>query len=202
MPKKSERDIMPERFMSRITTAAACLILVQSAASAGDLYKIDSEHTFSSFEYMHWGLSLQRGRFDLNSGMIELDMAAKAGTIDLDIDSGSVDTGSDQFNKVLRSDIFFDAAAYPKITFKSTGMQFDGDNLTQVSGDLTIKDVTRPVSFEITHFACRFMFIYLKPACGANGFAKILRSDFGLGRYAPFVGDDVSLYFSVEAIKE
>lgn len=165
-------------------------------------YRIDPEHTFTAFEYMHWGLSLQRSRFNKQSGTVMLDLDAKSGSVDLQIDAASIATGSDEFDKMLASDSFFDAKTYPTIHFKSSAMEFDGDQLVRVRGDLTIKDVTKPVTLEVSHFACRFMVLYLKHACGANGSAKILRSDFGLGRYAPFVADEATLYFSVEAIKE
>lgn len=188
--------------MWRIRKWTLCLILINTSAWAGDLYKIDPEHTFSYFEYNHWGLSLQRGRFDKSLGTIELDLAARTGSIDLQIETASVSTGSDIFNKILGSDNFFDAASYPKIIFKSTSMQFNEERPVRVDGELTIKGVTRPVSLEITRFECRFMLIYLKQACGANGFTKILRSDFNIGRYVPFVSDEVTLYFSVEGIRE
>ena len=188
--------------MRWMTLGIFVLLLTQITAQAGDIYKIDPEHTFSSFEYLHWGLSSQRGRFDRNAGVIEYDAAAKTISIDIHIDTASVSTGSDAFDKVLKSDDFFDANAFPQMTFKSTSAQFDGDNLTQVSGDLTIKAVTLPVVMEISHFGCRFMLLYVRQACGANGSAKILRSDFGMGRYTPFVSDAVTLYFSVEGIKE
>ncbi len=165
-------------------------------------YRIDPEHTFTAFEYMHWGLSLQRSRFNKQSGTVTLDLDAKSGSVDLLIDTASVATGSDEFDKTLASNSFFDTATYPTMHFKSTAMEFDGDQLVRVAGDLTIRDVTKPVTLEISHFACRFMVLYLKHACGANGSAKILRSDFGLGRYAPFVADEVNLYFSVEAIRQ
>ncbi|GGC72621.1 hypothetical protein GCM10011396_19720 [Undibacterium terreum] len=173
-----------------------------AGASAADRYIIDPEHTYSTFEYKHWGLSYQRGRFDNNSGMIELDMGGKTGAINIAIDASSVSTGSETFNKILRSDNFFDATQFPQILFKSSNMRFDGDKLVQVDGDLTIRGITKPASFEITHFNCRFMFLYFKQACGANGYTKILRSDFGVGRYVPFVSDEVTLSFSVEGIKE
>lgn len=188
--------------MASIKKWLACLAWISSSALAADRYKIDPEHTFSTFEYSHWGLSLQRGRFDKNSGLIELDPDAKTGSIDIQIDAASVDTGLDIFNDVLRSEQFFDAAQFPKIIFKSTAMHFDEDRLTQVDGDLTIKGVTRPATFEITYFNCRFMILYLSRACGANGFTKILRSDFNVGRFVPFVSDAVTLYFSVEGIHE
>jgi polyisoprenoid-binding protein YceI len=191
-----------EHVMSWIRTWIFCLCASVSAAYAGDIYRIDPEHTFSTFEYSHWGLSLQRGRFDKNAGVIELDKSAKTGAIDIQIDTASVNTGSELFNRILRSDSFFDAEKYPQIVFKSTSVRFDDDRLVEVVGDLTIKNVTRQVSFEITHFECRFMIVYFKSACGANGFTRILRSDFNVGRYVPFVGDEVTLYFSIEGIRE
>lgn len=111
-------------------------------------------------------------------------------------------TGSDEFGKTLLLDSFFDAKTYPAMHFQSNAMEFDGDQLARATGDSTSKDVTEPVTQEDSHFACRFMLPYLTRACGANGSAKILRSDFGLCRYAPFVTDKATLYFSVEASEE
>ncbi|MFZ6776889.1 YceI family protein [Undibacterium sp. Ji83W] len=183
-----------------------CLLLLLSGFSltafAAEKYVVDQEHTFSNFEYKHWGLSLQRGRFDKNSGSIELDMDNKTGSLQIAIDAASINTGSDTFDKILRSDNFFNIEKYPKISFQSNKMVFNEDKLVQVEGDLTIKDVTRKVTVDITQFECRFMILYLKRACGANGNTKILRSDYGVGRYVPFVSDEVTLSFSVEAIKE
>lgn len=173
-----------------------------SSAYAGERYKIDPEHTYSSFEYSHWGLSLQRGRFDKNSGFVELDLPAKSGLISIVIDSNSVSTGSDLFNSVLRSDNFFDAEQYPKILFNSSRLIFDQDKLSQIEGTLTIKDVSKNVTIDVTQFACRFMLLYMRQACGANGNTKILRSDFKMASYAPFVSDEITLYFNVEGIKE
>ncbi|AEK62181.1 YceI family protein [Collimonas fungivorans] len=170
--------------------------------SAADRYLIDPEHTFSSFEYSHWGLSMQRSRFDTTSGSIEIDQASHGGSIDIEIDAASVSTGSDGFNQVMRSGDFFDAANYPKISFKSSSLHFEEQQLTQVEGELTIKGITHPVILEISNFNCRFMLIYGKQACGANGSARILRSDYKLGRYVPFVSDAVTLHIRVEAIKE
>lgn len=183
-----------------------CLLLLlcgySLTAVAADKYVVDQEHTFSNFEYKHWGLSLQRGRFDKNSGSIELDMDNKTGSLQIAIEADSINTGSDTFNKILRSESFFNVEKYPKISFQSNRMVFNEDKLVQVEGDLTIKDVTRKVTVDITQFECRFMILYLKRACGANGNTKILRSDYGVGRYVPFVSDEVTLSFSVEAIKE
>lgn len=176
--------------------------LCSCAVFADEHYVIDSLHTFSSFEYQHWGLSTQRGRFDQNSGYIDVDLENKTGNIFLEIDASSVSTGSDLFDKVMRSESFFDAEHFPKIIFNSTKFIFDHDQLSQAEGNLTIKDISHPVTLEITQFNCRFMFIYFKKACGANGFTTIFRSDYKMDRYAPFVSDEVRLYFSVEGIRE
>ena len=169
---------------------------------AGERYRIDPQHTFSSFEYEHWGLSLQRGRFDGNAGLIDFDAQAKSGEIDIQIDAASVNTGSGVFDRVLRSAEFFDVTHFPSIGFKSTALRFDGERLAQVEGILTIKGIARSVTLQMTRFDCRFMIMYGKRACGANGFAKLSRSDFELGRYVPFVSDLITLYVSVEAIRE
>ncbi len=168
---------------------------------ANEHYVIDPNHTFSSFEYQHWGLSAQRGRFDKSTGFIDIDTDNHSGRISIEIDTDSVSTGSDTFNSVLRSESFFDSQQFPKIVFSSTKLVFDDDRLSKVEGDLTIKDQTRAVVIDITQFNCRFMFLYLRRACGANGYTKILRSDFNVDRYTPFVSDEVTLFFSVEGIK-
>lgn len=173
----------------------------QTPQSGSDRYLIDPEHTFSSFEYQHWGLSKQRGRFDKSTGVLELNMKEKTGSLKIDVDANSVSTGVEIFNATMRSDSFFDAEKYPKISFQSNQFIFDKDQLSQVKGQLSIKGITRPVVIDVTYFACKFMFIYLKKACGANGKTSILRSDFNVGRYVPFVSDEITLYFSVEAIK-
>jgi len=180
----------------------ASLLVSAFPCLAEDRFKIDPEHSFAMFEYDHWGLSFQRGRFDNTSGFIELDMEAKTGSINIEIETASISTGVGVFDKLLRSGDFFDAANHPKTIFKSSRLAFDAERLIRVEGSLTIKGITRPTTLEITHFNCRHMFVYGKYACGANGFAKILRSDFDLGRYAPFVSDSVTLFVIVEALKE
>lgn len=192
----------------KVKNGLIILIALAFSASAGsssgatEHFTIDSDHTFSSFEYSHWGLSMQRNRFDRTSGYIAFDQAAGTGEIMIEIEAASVNTGTELFNKALRASEFFDAEKYPKILFTSSQLLFDGDNLKQVQGDLTIKDVTHNVTLEITNFNCRFMLLYGKRACGANGFVKILRSNYHLGRFVPFVSDAVTLHIVVGAIKD
>lgn len=191
------------RSLSFKLLAIGIVCFISGHALAFDRYKVDPEHTYSTFEYNHWGLSLQRGRFDRNSGFIEIDFENRTGSVFIEIDASSVSTGSAVFDTALRSSRFFDTASYPKISFKSSAIIFDdAKKVVAMDGELTIKDVTKQIRIELSQFNCRFMPLYFKNACGANGSSKILRSDFDLGRFTPFVSDEVTLYFSVEAIKE
>ena len=184
------------------TGLASGLALLCMTGTAADHYLIDPQHSNAGFAYQHWGLSTQGGRFDRTAGTIDLDPIAKTGTIEVVIDAASVSTGTDEFNKALRGADFFDVANHPDIRFHSSQLQFDGDRLIRLDGDLTIKGITKPVVLDIGQFNCRFMLIYGRHTCGANGSARILRSAFNMGRYVPFVGDEVVLYFSVEGIHE
>lgn len=171
-------------------------------AHALDRYTVDPEHSFSVYEYNHWGLSRQQGRFDGNTGFIELDLDNSSGSVSIDIPTALVHTGVALFDKAMRSGSFFDVEKYPHMQFRSTRLEFANDKLTKVEGTLSIKGITKPITLELIDFNCHFMPIYAKRACGANGSAKILRSDFELGRFVPFVGDEVTLYITVEAIRD
>lgn len=164
-------------------------------------YNIDPTHTFASFEYTHLGFSKQRSRFNDTTGTITLDQKAKTGSADITIKVPSVDTGSTVFDSHLISSNWFDADVYPTITFKSTGFKFKGDKPSEVMGNLTVKDITKPVTLKITHFYCGVHPMRQKEACGANAVTQIKRSEFGLGKYAPGVSDDTELTVAVEAIK-
>lgn len=173
-----------------------------SATAAPETYVIDGAHTYPRFEYSHFGYSNQISRFDKTSGTIVLDRAAHTGSVDVVIDTTSVDSGFPVFNGHLQGEDFFDTKKYPTITFKSSKLHFNGDKLGSVDGNLTIKGITRPVTLEVTSFQCMLHPMLKKDACGANAVTKIKRTDFNNGKYAPYVGDEVTLTIAVEAVKE
>jgi polyisoprenoid-binding protein YceI len=173
-----------------------------SAAAAPETYVIDGTHTFPRFEYSHFGYSNQISRFDKTTGTIVLDRATRSGSVDVVIDTTSVDTGFPLFNGHLQGEDFFDTKKFPTITFKSSKLNFTGDKLSSVDGNLTIKGITRPVKLDITSFQCMAHPMLKKDACGANAVTKIKRTEFDNGKYAPYVGDDVTLTIAVEAIKQ
>ncbi len=188
--------------MKKLAILAVAASLSSAAFAAPETYVIDGTHTLPRFEYNHFGYSTQLSRFDKTSGKITLDRVAKTGSVDVVIDAKSVDTGYALFNEHIQGEDFFDTAKYPTITFKSSNLKFDGDKLVAVEGDLTVKGVTKPVTLTLTSFLCMPHPILKKDACGANATTKIKRSDFNMGKYAPYVSDEVTLTIPVEAIKE
>lgn len=188
--------------MNKILIACALAGTLSASAFAADSYTIDPRHTFPSFEISHLGFSIQRGRFNKTTGKVTLDTAARAGSIDVSIDAASINTGLAELEKHLQGEDFFDAAKYPAITFTSKKLKFDGDKLVGADGDFTMHGVTRPVSLKIDHFQCALHPMTKKPACGANATTSIQRSEFGVSKYVPAVGDEVKIVIQVEAFKD
>ncbi len=188
--------------MKKLSAFVLAAGLSLSAFAAPETFIIDNNHTFPRFEYSHFGFSNQVSRFDKTSGKIVLDRAAKAGSVDVTIDTTSVDTGVPLLNGHIQGEDFFDTKKFPTITFKSSKLNFKGDMLASVDGNLTIKGITKPVTLEVTSFKCMPHPMAKKEACGANAFTKIKRTEFNAGKYAPNVSDDVTLTIAVEAIKE
>lgn len=188
--------------MKKLLAFIAAAGISMAAVAAPETYVIDSTHTAPRFEYSHFGYSNQVSRFDNTTGKIVLDRAAKTGSVDVVIDAKSVNTGYATFNGHIQGEDFFDTAKFPTITYKSTKLNFAGDKLASVDGNLTIKGITKPVTLTVTSFQCMPHPMLKKDACGANAVAKIKRSEFNAGKYAPYVGDDVTLTFAVESVKE
>ncbi|GAA5162991.1 YceI family protein [Viridibacterium curvum] len=188
--------------MKKITLAALLSSFAAASFAAPETFAIDPTHTAPRFEYNHFGYSNQQHRFDKTSGKIVLDRAAKTGSVEVVIDAKSVNTGYDVFNGHLQGEDFFDTAKFGSITFKSTGVKFDGDKPVSIDGNLTIKGVTKPVTLTVTNYTFAPHPMLKKDAIGANAVAKVKRTDFNMGKYAPYVSDEVTLVIAVEAIKE
>ncbi|HRK77090.1 MAG TPA: YceI family protein [Thiobacillus sp.] len=188
--------------MKRLATLAALVAFATTAQAAPETFVIDNSHTYPHFSYNHLGFSNQTHKFDKTSGKVVLDRAAKAGSAIVTIDATSVNTGYALFNEHLRAADFFDTAKYPTITFKSDKMAFRGDQPVSLVGDLTIKGVTKQVTLDITHFKCQPHPMLKVEACGANATTQIKRSDFNMGKNAPYVSDEVTLALAIEAVKE
>ena len=183
-------------------TFAALGLLATAAAAAPESYAVDPNHTYPSFEINHFGFSTQRGRFDKTTGRVMLDRQAKTASVEVTIDTNSIDTGNEKLEEHLRKPDFFDVAQYPTITFKSTKAHFNGDMLAALDGELTLHGQTKPVTLTVNKFNCGMIPVAKKPACGADAVVTIKRSDFGIKYGLPVIGDEVKLLLNVEALKE
>ena len=189
--------------MKALRLTLALLIGLTTACAFGEqVLQSDPNHTFAWFEFNHLGLSIQRDRFDKVDATVHLDAPDHMGSVQALIHVDSLSTGSAFFNKMLLSDEFFDAAKYPEIRYASTALHFGRfDDVTQVDGNLTVKGITRPVTLTVTNYKCMLDPQLHRPICGLNATARVRRSDFDLGRYIPFVSNDITLYVSIEAIE-
>lgn len=191
--------------MLTFTKISAALIIAVAASApalaAPETFVVDTTHTFPRFSYSHFGYSTQLSRFDNTTGKVVFDKDAKTGSVDILINTKSVDTGYPTFNEHIQGEDFLDTAKFPTATFKSTKVIFEGDKPAKVEGNLTIKGVTKPVTLTVTSFQAMPHPMLKKDACGATATAKVKRTDFNMGKNAPYVGDEVTITIPVEAYK-
>ena len=185
-----------------VLSSFALAVLSANALAAPETFVIDNVHTFPRFSYSHLGYSVQMSRFNKTSGKVVLDKAAKTGAVDVVIDMKSVDTGSAIFNEHIQAPDYLDTANHPTATFKSTAVKFDGDKPVAVEGNLTMKGVTKPVILTVKSFQAMPHPMLKKDAIGANASTVVKRTDFNAGKNVPYVGDEVTIDISIEAVKE
>ena len=192
--------------MQKLTKLSAALILAATVAApalaAPETFNVEPTHTFPRFSYNHLGYSVQLSRFDKTSGKVVFDKVAKTGSVDITIDTKSVSTGAATFNEHIQGEDFLDTAKFPTATFKSTKVVFEGDKPAKIEGNLTLKGVTKPVTLTVTSFQTMPHPMVKKDAIGANAFTTVKRTDFNMGKNAPYVGDEVRIDIAIEAIKE
>jgi polyisoprenoid-binding protein YceI len=178
------------------------LMALAGDAANADTFAIDPNHTWPLFEVNHLGFTTQRGRFDKTSGKIQLDMDKKTGAVDLTIDADSINMGLAKWNEHLKSADFFNVAQFPSIRYQSDKLIFQGNTPVAAEGALTLLGVTKPLKVTIQRFSCGINPINLKRLCAADIEAVLKRSEFGMTKYLPAVGDEVKVLAPVEAYRE
>jgi polyisoprenoid-binding protein YceI len=188
---------------------AVLLAVPVAAHAATDTYAVDPMHSSVNFTVDHLGLTNIYGRFNKFTGTFAVDKAAKTGSLDASVDTVSVDTNeNDKGSRArsrdehLRSADFFNAAEFPKMTYKSTKVAFTGDNPSAVEGNLTLLGVTHPVALTIERFKCNPASGNAKERCGGVAVGKLKRSDFGMKRGVPNIGDEITLVLAFEGDKQ
>lgn len=181
-----------------VATAVAAAGMPDLGDTPAGTYAVEKTHAYITFFYNHQGYSKPYLRFRSFDGAIELDPAdLSKSSVKIDIDVNSIDSGVDIFDEHLRGDGFFDVANHPTATFASTSFQPSATGGT-LTGDLTLKGITKPVTLDVTFNKAGKNFRSKVPQVGFSAKTVIQRSDWDLGKYAPAVGDDVTLLIEAE----
>jgi len=170
---------------------------IQIAAGS---YKLDPTHTDVLVQWNHMGFSNPTAHFGNADGTLVYDAAdVSKSTVEVTLPLSGLNSFTAKFDEHLRSADFFDAAKFPTATFKSTKVEAAGTNKLTVTGDLTVKGVTKPVVLDVTVNGAGEHPMAKVPSVGFDATTTIKRSDFGIGAYAPAVSDEVKIRITTEA---
>jgi len=189
--------------MYKLISAAALLaVLSTSAIAAPEAYTLDASHSQIVFNYNHLGYSTSYGMFSGFNGEIQFDQedpAASSVTVSFPVKT--MLTGwQERFDHFMSPD-FFDATDEEMVTFTSTSIEVTGEGTALITGDLTLNDVTKSVVLDAKLNQVGDHPTAGKPWAGFDATTTLLRSDYNLGQFAPFVSDEVVVNISVEAMK-
>ncbi|MDF1621274.1 YceI family protein [Pseudothioclava nitratireducens] len=176
--------------------------LAGAAIAAPETYTLDPSHSQIVFTYNHLGFSTTTGMYSGFEGTISFDAEdPAASSVTVAFPTASLITGWDERTAHFLTEDFFGAEAAPEISFTSTAIEVTGEKTGKITGDLTINGVTKPITLdaEMTQMAEHPM--AKKPWVGFNATTTVIRSEFDMGQFAPYVSDEVEISISIEAMK-
>ena len=185
---------------SRIALAIVAA-LASAPAAAADTYTIDKDHTFPSFEFSHMGISVWRGKFTRTSGTVTMDRAARTGSVQILVNTQSVDFGHKAMNEFAITEDWLNTQWHPTMSYQGT-LRFEGDTPAAVDGRLTLLGVSRPLTLKINSFKCIPHPMFKKEVCGADAEGELNRADYGMKQYAEGELGRIRLRIQVEALKD
>lgn len=166
-------------------------------------YEFDTAHTQILFFVNHLGFSNSQGEFHDYEGGFTFDRGAPENSqIDVRIKTASIDMDDEKWDTHMKSEDFFNVEQFPEMTFKSTGIKVTGENIANITGDLTLLGVTKPVTLAVTHNKSGKHPFSGKFVAGFSAETTIKRSEFGMKYGLPAVGDDVRVVLEVEGIRK
>ncbi|MFP7672821.1 YceI family protein [Marivita sp. S0852] len=188
--------------MKKTLLAAALAAAPFAAFAEPEAYVLDASHSQVLFAYDHLGYSTTWGLFAGFDGEISFDQADPANSsVRVSFPVRSMFTGWEARFEHFMSDAFFGADEDDMVTFTSTAIEVTGEGTANITGDLTLNDVTKPVTLAASLNQLGDHPMENKPWAGFDATTTILRSDFNLGEFAPFISDEVDIQISIEAFK-
>jgi polyisoprenoid-binding protein YceI len=190
-------------YMSRLfLTLITALAMAATAAAQAGTWQIDPNHSAAQFSVRHLGVSTVRGAFTKVSGSAKHDPADPSkDSLDATIDTNSVDTRVEMRDKDLRSPHFLEVEKYPAITFHSKATKAAGPGKLLITGDLTIRGVTKEVVLDVDGPSAAIKDPWGNQRIGASATTKITRQDFGVSGAPGVVGDEITITIDVELIQ-
>ncbi len=186
----------------KTTLVAAALTLGATSAFAAEKYTFDPSHSQIVFTYDHLGFSTTTSMFSGFEGEIMMDEEEPANSsVSVSFPVMDMITGWQPRTDHFMSDDFFGAEEGDMVTFESTGIEVTGDDTGKITGDLTMNGVTKSVVLDAKLNQMGDHPMENKPWAGFDASTTVLRSDYNLGQFAPFVSDEVQIDISVEAMK-
>jgi polyisoprenoid-binding protein YceI len=188
--------------VSFIAGSVFCALAPIAQAATG-VYAIEPTHTFVTFEIPHFATSTIRGRFDKTTGTVQFDRSTKIGKAEISIDTASINTGTEPFNKHMQGQEFFNTSKFPTAKFSADKFAFNGAKVSEVEGTLTMVGKTMPVTLRATNFNCYDSPLFKREVCGGDFETTIQRSQWGITSYLEYgFPDAVRLLIQIEAIKQ
>ena len=191
--------------MKKLSLLVAALGFFAAAAHAEPAtYALDPSHSFATWEIAHFGTSTNRGRFNKTSGTVTLDKAAKTGSLDVTVDTTSLDTGTAAFTKHVSSDEILNVAAFPTAHLVASKFTYGADGkVTQIDGNLTLLGKTNPVTLKADNFNCYNSPMVKREVCGGDFSMPVTRSQYGVS-YGLNYGfpDTIKIVIQVEGVKQ
>ncbi len=194
--------------MKRFVALVAAVSIPALAVAETTTWNLDPKHSDTTFAVRHLVISTVRGHFGTTTGTIRLDDKDLAqSSVEATVDVTTIDTRVPDRDAHLKSPDFFDAAKYPTMTFRSTQVRKAGPDRLKVTGDLTIKGTTKPVTFDVTYSPKAVHGPSGEERRGFTATTKINRKDFGLNwaktvDAGPVVGNEVKIEVDAEAVQQ
>lgn len=190
-------------FVLTLLGFAATLGFTGAAQAEAVKYVLDKPHTQILFSVNHLGFSNSIGKFADYDGFVNFDEATPANSaVDVTIKTASIDLDDAKWNEHMKNPDFFNVEKFPEMTFKSTKVEVTGDKTANITGDLTLLGVTKPVVLAAVFNQAGKHPMSGKSGVGFSATGSLKRSDFGMNYGLPMVGDDVKITIEVEAYAE
>jgi len=190
------------RLFQFLTVLFVVSVMAAPVKAEVETYDFDKAHTQILFFADHLGFSKSQGEFHDYDGFFVFDRGnPENSSVEVTIQTASIDMDHEKWDAHMKNEDFFDVEKYPTMMFKSTGIEVTGDNTANMTGDLTILDVTKPVTLAVTHNKSGQHPFNQKIVAGFSATAMIDRSEWGMTYGLPMMSPEVELRIEVEGYK-